>query len=67
MLPRKITILFFSSLLNVSAFAQTNTDLFLFTISSSEGKIKLLNPENISNILGYNNQPFFHPKKPLLF
>lgn len=52
---------------NSSLFAQTNTDLFLFTISNSEGKIKLTNPENITNRIGYDNQPFFDPKKSLLF
>ncbi len=64
---RKYVLLFIFSIANSSLFAQSNTDLFLFTISNSEGKIKLSNPENITSRTGYDNQPFFHPKKSLLF
>ena len=67
MSKNKPLIFIFIFIFNSSLFAQTNTDLFLFTISNSDGKIKLTNPENITNRTGYDNQPFFHPKKSLLF
>jgi Tol biopolymer transport system component len=48
-------------------FAQNGTEIFLLDISESGGNITLLNPKNITNRKGYDNQPFFHPNQPLLY
>ena len=44
----------------VSTVAQTgNSEVFLFDLQESDGKINLSNPRNISNSPGYDNQPSF--------
>ena len=59
--------LFALFLISTSLFAQNGTEIYLFDISNSDGKLTLSNPQNITNRLGYDNQPFFHPKKPLIY
>ncbi len=61
---KKLFALFFIS---ASLFAQNGTEIYLLDISNSDGKLTLSNPKNITNRLGYDNQPFFHPKKPLIY
>lgn len=58
-----LALLFISNLL----IAQNGTEIFLLDISESGGNITLLNPKNITNRRGYDNQPFFHPNQPLLY
>lgn len=59
----------FTLCLLVSPFvqAQPGTDIYLLDLSVSAGNIRLSNPKNISNKVGYDNQPFFHPTDPLLY
>ncbi|XWW47217.1 hypothetical protein JYG30_07155 [Fibrella sp. USSR17] len=47
--------------------AQNGTEVYLLDLSEKGGKITLANPRNVSNKPGYDNQPFFHPTKPLLY
>jgi len=47
--------------------AQNGTDVYLLDLSVKGGKITLAHPRNVSNKPGYDNQPFFHPTKPLLY
>ena len=54
-------------LISVKLFAQSGTEIYLLDLSNSGGNITLSNPKNITNRLGYDNQPFFHPSQPLLY
>jgi hypothetical protein len=54
-------------LISVKLFAQNGTEIYLLDLSNSGGNITLSNPKNITNRAGYDNQPFFHPTKPLLY
>ena len=47
--------------------AQPDTEVYLFDLSIKEGKIELLNPKNISNNEGYDNQPSFMDDNTLLY
>ncbi len=47
--------------------AQSDTEVYLFDITTSKGKLYLTNQKNISNQEGYDNQPFFLGKNALLF
>lgn len=47
--------------------AQSGTEVYLLDLSEKGGKIVLSNPRNVSDKPGYDNQPFFHPTKPLLY
>jgi hypothetical protein len=62
-MKKLLTLLFISNLL----FAQNGTEIFLLELSNSGGNITLSNPKNITNRVGYDNQPFFHSTKPLLY
>ncbi|MFN3839259.1 MAG: TolB family protein [Cyclobacteriaceae bacterium] len=43
------------------------TDIYLFDLKKKKGAIILSNPKNITARPGYDNQPFFHPDKPILY
>ena len=47
--------------------AQTSTDILLFDLKIEDGEPVLSNGTNITNRKGYDNQPFFHPSKPLIY
>ncbi len=61
-------LLSFSSLFLVMAmYAQRNTEVYLLDIQEKGGEISFLNPRNISNNEGYDNQPSFYDDNTLLF
>ncbi|CAH0997388.1 hypothetical protein EMA8858_03520 [Emticicia aquatica] len=62
-MKKLLTILLFSGKL----LAQNGTEIYLLDLSDSGGNLTLSNPKNITNRLGYDNQPFFHPTKPLIY
>jgi hypothetical protein len=47
--------------------AQPATEIFLFDVKTKNGKIILSNSRNITNHRGYDNQPSFHPEKPIIY
>lgn len=47
--------------------AQTGSEIYLFDLSNKKSKITLSNPINATNHSGYDNQPFFHVDKPILY
>jgi hypothetical protein len=47
--------------------AQTGSEIYLFDLKIKGEKIFLRHPQNITRHPGYDNQPFFHPDKPVLF
>ncbi|MGO3183182.1 MAG: TolB family protein [Aequorivita sp.] len=48
-------------------FAQENTEVFVFDIAPSYEGLELLNPRNISNNDGYDNQPSFISNETVIF
>lgn len=57
-----------SVLLANLAFAQSNTEIYLFDLKLTEnGGIELTNKINISNNVGYDNQPYFYDDNTILF
>lgn len=47
--------------------AQTGSEIYLFNLQLKKDKITLTNGKNITNHKGYDNQPFFHPDKTILY
>lgn len=58
---------FLSCLMPGLAAAQVNTDIHLLDMSVKAGKVVVSNQRNITPHPGYDNQPFFHPTRPLLY
>lgn len=46
---------------------QTGSEIFLFDMKIKDGKVTLSNSKNITHHKGYDNQPFFHPAKPVIY
>jgi hypothetical protein len=60
----------FTFFISVNAFlllAQPGTEILLFDVKTKNGKMILSNPRNITNHKGYDNQPSFHPEKPIIY
>lgn len=55
------------SIITFSCIAQTGSEIYLFDLHLRKGKITLTNGRNITNHIGYDNQPFFHPDKSVLY
>jgi hypothetical protein len=51
----------------VSTFSQPGSEIYLFDLKIKGDRITLSKGRNITNHKGYDNQPFFHPEKPLLY
>jgi hypothetical protein len=49
------------------AYAQPGTEIYLFDLKIKDDNISISNGRNITNRKGYDNQPFFHPDKPLVY
>lgn len=64
---KKIIITLASVFLFFSAFAQPGSEIYLFDLSVKKDKVILSKPVNITNHKGYDNQPSFHPTKPLIY
>jgi hypothetical protein len=64
---KQFILIVFLVLLFVSANAQLSTEVVLFDLSQKGGKIIATNGTNISKHAGYDNQPFFHPNKNVLY
>lgn len=60
-------ILFFVLCFQVISFAQNGTEIYLLEIQKTSDGFKAENPINISNRIGYDNQPSFHPSKTLIY
>ena len=42
-------------------------EIYLLTLNNSKNGIAVKDPQNITNRAGYDNQPFFHPDKSLVY
>ena len=54
-------------LVPVLSWAQANTEIHLFDITSENGQLKVINGKNISNNEGYDSQPHFYNDNVVLF
>jgi Tol biopolymer transport system component len=63
----KSILLFFSLLGCFCLRAQTGSEIYLADLAITETGISLTNQQNITNRKGYDNQPSFHPDKPLIY
>jgi len=63
----KILQLIFFCLLTSPLFSQTNTEVFLFDLDINYSNIGIKNGKNISNNLGYDNQPSFLDDRSIVF
>lgn len=43
------------------------TEIYLFDLSQKKSTVTISNPQNITNRLGYDNQPNFNPVEPLIY
>jgi hypothetical protein len=55
---------FFSSFI---LYSQADTEVFLFDLKKVDGKLDLVNIQNISSNPGYDNQPSFYNNRHILF
>jgi Tol biopolymer transport system component len=62
---KTIALLLFLLVGNLTA--QTGSEIYLADLNISKAGISLSNPKNITNRKGYDNQPYFHPDKPLIY
>jgi hypothetical protein len=51
----------------ITSFSQAGSEIYLFDIKVTDGQVVLSNGKNITNHKGYDNQPFFHPSKPIIY
>lgn len=51
----------------IHTYAQTGSEIILFDIKSENGQYFFSTPVNITDHKGYDNQPYFHPSKPLIY
>jgi len=58
-----VCLLFVTSI----TFAQTNTEIFLYNLTKTNGIFKITKGKNISNNQGYDSQPHFYSKKAIVF
>src|ERR1041385_1393642 len=54
-------------LITASAFSQAGSEIFLFDLRLKKDNVSIDNPKNITNHKGYDNQPFFHIDKNLIY
>lgn len=47
--------------------AQTGSEIILFDLRVTKNAVVISNAKNFTSHKGYDNQPFFHPKKPLIY
>src|SRR5258706_16362451 len=54
-------------LVSLNAFSQAGSEIFLFDLRLRKDNVLADNPKNITNHKGYDNQPFFHIDKPVIY
>ncbi len=63
----RIVILCLCVVTTLNAQQIPGSEIYLFDLKNGKDGVVLSNPKNITNHPGYDNQPFFHPDKPLLY
>ena len=62
-----LALLFVFPLMVYAQQLPPGTDIYLMSLSSKKSKVTVSIPQNITNRSGYDNQPFFHPDKSVLY
>jgi hypothetical protein len=63
----RILILCICAITTIHAQQIPGSEIYLFDLKNGKDEVVLSSPKNITNHPGYDNQPFFHPDKPLLY
>ncbi len=65
----KVLFLLTGMLISAVALSQQppDTEIYVFDLSLKKDKVVISHPVNITSHPGYDNQPFFHPTKPLIY
>ncbi|UJH67733.1 nuclear transport factor 2 family protein [Allomuricauda sp. SCSIO 65647] len=64
---QKILCFFIGAFFALSVYGQADTEVFLFDLDMKNGLPLLSNPRNVSNNIGYDNQPSFLHDDTILF
>src|SRR5689334_14889764 len=59
-----LSLAFFTTL---AAAAQPATEILLYDLKLKKGKVSISNPVNITNHVGYDNQPYFDTDEPVVY
>jgi hypothetical protein len=51
----------------ITSVGQTGSEIYLFDMKVNNGQVILSGGINITNHKGYDNQPFFHPSKSIIY
>jgi hypothetical protein len=51
----------------MASYGQSGSEIYLFDIKVKNGQVTISGGINITNHKGYDNQPFFHPSRPIVF
>lgn len=51
----------------INAFAQPGSEIYLFDMKITNGQVLISNGKNITNHKGYDNQPFFDLRRPVIY
>src|SRR5262245_31410848 len=52
---------------SINSWSQAGSEIYLFDLKIENGRITISNGMNITNHKGYDNQPYFHPTKPIIY
>ena len=63
----KKTLVAFFTFSFITSFGQAGSEIYLFDLKVKAGQVILSGGVNITNHKGYDNQPFFHPSKPVIY
>lgn len=63
----KKTLIIFFTFSFLTSSGQSGSEIFLFDLKVKDGQVTLSGGVNITNHKGYDNQPFFHPSKPVIY
>ena len=50
-----------------ASFSQAGSEIYLFDLKIDGAQLVISNGKNITNHKGYDNQPYFHPTRPLVY
>ena len=54
-------------LVSITVYGQTGSEIYLLDVVLTKSKVTVSNAINVTNNPGYDNQPYFHTTKPLLY